>query len=313
MAVDIIGVEAVANAIELTNYKYFQIYRLGAANGSFPLYELSDSKTSKDAKENFIKWTKFILPTHQPFTPMPEYEIICFDAVETEENNGTEGDTKKYSSKKKKCKFSFALKPYESNIQQQNNMYGQPNNGNTHIISGPPITTPVSVPIGFTEADIEKKINDAVAIVRMEFLKSENDELKKHIEDLENELDEAYEEENEVSGPEENVNGNAQMLQAVSMLTGKPIPQMPNFQAQQPTQQTTSGGIHGPVNNATETKQQRTKEEKIANLNKACARLARCNADIDLDLLKFADLAEYDKTNFEMAINHIRSLTINKS
>lgn len=111
--VDCVGVEAVCKLIHQTGLKRFIIYRQGAAKGSTPVYDCSQTTNNAAALKLFRDWATNV----GNFNP---HNGLCYDILLF--NNDTDVEQESTGKKANKIRFSFAL-----NHVQMNGQMGQQN------------------------------------------------------------------------------------------------------------------------------------------------------------------------------------------
>jgi len=276
MSIDVVGISSVANLVQQSDLTKFIIYREGSGKGSVPVFENIVGDSNAKAKESFLNWANNIVSTNPNNTTI--YEMFLFDerALEDEdeeEKEITEGARKKISKRKSnKIRFRFQL-------ATQNFMQG--------INNAPPAGDYV------TRSDMATLLNEALAKAEE---KRANNEILQRLEALENDDDEDQDQDNAAAGD---------TLGRVEKLFER-FEGLGSFGKKKPAEAIAEAKPEA-VNGIEEISKKVGRDVK-ANINKAITKLYKHDKDLDLDLLKLAELAENDNAQFTMFVTALRKM-----
>jgi len=278
MSIDVIGINSVANLITQSKLNKFIIYRDGSLKGSVPVFENVNSPSTAKARESFIDWANNIMNSNPSNTSV--YEIFIFDEKaledEDEENESEQEGARRRISKRKSNKIRFRFQLASNNFGSMGAMQQQQPQGNY-----------------VTREDMATLLNEA--LVKAEEVKTKN-EILQRLERIEEEMSsEDEDEDGEQSGND--TLGRVEKLFDRFETLGK----FGSKKTQQP--------INEPAQvNGVEEQSKATGRDIKANINKAITKLYKFDKDLDLDLLKLAELAEKDNAQFAMFVGALRKM-----
>lgn len=290
MSIDVIGVNPTASLISQCGLSKFIIYREGSGKGTTPVFECINTSTCATAKNSFVMWAENLYNSNPTNTTV--YEIFLFDekslAYENnDEESESEGERPKISKKKSnKIRFRFQLSGNNSfgGMQQQ-------------------------IPNGNFVSRSEMGDLIAEALVKAEKVRTDNEILNrlKALEERENEEedDDDDEEEQEFSeGVLDRVEGLFNRLEKITgMSKKKPVETIADELEEEEVPEQKAAAVNG-IEDISKTVGRDVKK----NINTAITKLYKYDKDLDLDLLKFAEIAETNTAQFQMFIDALRKM-----
>jgi phage terminase small subunit len=269
MQVDVIGVSAVANLIRQTNLNKFVINRYGAGVGAAPVFEHLTGSQNKRAVDAFTEWANNVLNSNPQNTQA--YEILLFNSDTDNIAEGEENEEKineRARSKAKKDKIRFYFALAIANGMSAGSAG---NMGGEYL----------------RKEDIAKVIAETL----------EKNELIRQNKDLSERLTALEEDDNEDFADEGQ--NEEDVLTRAERLFDKIATHVNPKAARSPQ---VAAAVGAPEKSA---------EEKSAiktNIQTAITRLYKVNSELDRDLLKLADIAEKNPSQFKFFIDALRRM-----
>lgn len=282
MSIDVVGINSVANLIRQSGLTKFIIYREGSGKGSVPVFENIYCDSNAKAKDSFTDWANNILTSNPTNTTV--YEILLFDeralldedTDEEEEEPVTRERPKRSKKKSNRIRFRFQLST--SNLPVVNGVQSQ----------------------GLTVEDVKRLLDETIVKVERE---RQQNEILQRLKRLE-EGDEDEDEEDE----EEDVEREQDTLGRVEKLFDR-VESWGKFGAKKSAEKSISEPEKKPeAVSGVEDISKKVGRDVKANINKAITKLYKYDKDLDLDLLKLAEMAEKDQAQFTMFVNALRKM-----
>jgi len=277
MSIDVIGINPVANLIRQSGLTKFIIYREGAGKGSTPVFENIFCDSNPKTVTSFTDWASNLLNSNPVNTTV--YDIFLFDEralIDEEESEAEEGEDIKrpLRSKKKANKIRFRFQLASNNMMQ--GMNGQQNSNYV------------------TKEDMGKIVTEA--LIAAEGVRANNEilnRLKALEEDDEDDEDDQDFDSSDSLGRIEKIFDRVEGL-----ITKKKIKDK-----SEENELELADSVSG-----VEDIKKKTGRDVKKNINLAITKLYKYDKDLDLDLLKFAELAEKDTEQFKTFIKALRAM-----